>query len=96
MADTNCTIEKSNVLIQPPKLLEDKQLKLDVLDKLKQSTALSLFKDKGVPAAKLLGFNCFPSSALAEVKPPNPIWQKLRVGAACKDGAFYVKLGCTF
>ncbi len=83
-------------LIMAPKLLEDKQLKLDILDKLKKSTAFSLFKKEGVPAAKLLGFNCFPSSALAEVKPPSPLLQKLRVGAACKDGAFFVKLGCTF
>lgn len=96
MADTNCTVEKSNVLVQAPKLLEKSQLNLDILEKIKKSTAVSLFKKDGVPASKLLSFNCFSRSGLAEIKTSSPLMQKLRVGATCKDGAFFVNLGCKF
>lgn len=92
MTDTNCT----NVLINPPKLLDKAQLNLDVLEKLKKSTAFSLFKKNGVPAGKLFSFNCFSRSGVAELKPPSPLMQKLRIGVACKDGAVLAKIGCTF
>lgn len=92
MAETNCT----DVLINPPKLVDKAQLNLDVLEKLKKSTAFSLFGKVGVPASKLLGVKCFSKSGLAEVKPPNPLLQKLRVGVACKNGGVLASIGCTF
>lgn len=96
MADTNCTVEKSNVLTQAPKLLEKSQLNLDILEKIKKSTAVSLFKKDGVPVSKLLSFNCFSGSGLAEIKDHSILSQKLRVSATCKDNAFFVNLGCKF
>lgn len=98
MANPDCTVEKSNVLIQPPKLLDDSQLKIkaDLNTLIRQSSAVSLFKKEGIPLSKLLSFNCLARPGMAEVKQPSPLATKLRLGVNYKDGACFVNLGCKF
>lgn len=98
MADTNCTEESKNPLINPPKLLDDSQLKIkaDLNTVIRQSSAVSLFKKDGIPLSKLLNFNCLARPGMAEVKQPSPLATKLRLGVNYKDGACFVNLGCKF
>lgn len=93
----NC-IEGKDVLITPPKLLDNAQLKInpDIMDSISQSSVASLFKQGGIPLSKLLGSNCFSKSGIAEVKTPNPIVNRLSLGLAYKDGACFVNLRCPF
>lgn len=98
MTDMNCTEESKNTLINPPKLLGDAQLKVntDVMDIVRKSSATSLFRQDGISLSKLLSFNYTPKSGIAEVKPPNPVFSRLSLCLAYKDGGAFANLKCRF
>jgi len=95
MAETNCKVESSNVLFQTPKLLDKEQLNLNVLKNLEKSPIFALFKG-GVPVNNLLKFNCNSHLGLIGTSDKPSITDKLRVSLGCKDGGFFLNLGCKF
>lgn len=91
MTDTNCT----DVLINAPKLMDDLPKKLSLAESFNKSPVFSLFKG-GMKVSKLLNFNCFSNTGVAEVKPPNKVVDKLRLKMNYKEGACYVNIVCPF
>lgn len=96
MTDTNCTVEKSNVLIQPPKLLDNAQLKFDLNKTLNGMPLFAMFTNKGVPIKDLMNLGCKHQLGLQRVPDKSSFAEKVRFGVNCKNDGVVFKLGCSF
>lgn len=97
MAETNCTEESKNPLINPPKLLDPKlKINTDVMDIVRKSSVASLFRQDGIAFSQLPRFNRTSKSGVAELKPPNPVFSRLSLCLAYKDGGGFANLRYRF
>ncbi len=92
---TDCIIEKSNALVNAPKLMDGLPKKLSIADSFNKSPVFSLFKG-GMPVSKLLKFDCFSNPRVAELNAKPRLTDKVRLSFACKDGGYFLRLGCKF
>lgn len=94
MTDINCTDGSTNVLIKAPTLTEGLPMKLSLADSFNKCPAFSLFKS-GMSVNTLLRFDFKSKNRVAELgtKPNIP---DVRLSFACKEGGYFVRLGCKF
>lgn len=95
MTDINCADGSPNVLINAPKLMDDLPMKLSLAESFNKSPVFSLFKG-GMPVSKLLKFDCISNHRVAELGTKPRITDKVRLSFACKDGGYFLRLGCKF
>lgn len=96
MADTNCSIEKSNILIKSPTVLDNPQLKFDLNKTLNQMPLFTMFTNKGVPIKDLMNLGCKHQLGLQMVPDKPSFAGKIRFGVNCKNDGVVFKLGCSF
>lgn len=95
MAEEKCTEESKEALVKLPNLLDSAKIDTDVMNIIRKSSAVSLFRQEGIPLSKFK-FGCAPKSGFAELKPPNPLLARLNLSFTYKDSAAFANIRCRF